>query len=562
MKSLLRLVSPALALLGLVGPVSASCAAPEHSSPLAAVSQEPEAAPTADAITFETKAPAAVKIPMVFAQEVGEKPVSVSSEERQRRALIYSAGANVVSLAALEVLLKAEAERRSSAGIRVGGESVNEAVIDEKVREQVDSYLAQVPNGDFWRDRLLEGYTEAAFRRTIALVLRISDMFFPADPELWPREQLMQIFQAGAENSTWDSIEQELTGRLEMKQAGQAFPEMPSDFVFSYIMLPGILNWLRAEGKIEHPADGLPEGIALRVNGVEFKTADLLEASRGLISPVAEETAANWVESLELVESELRERGQWLSRATLDALYEAERKEYEGTIFTHDQAVLDFLGFPSMEHYRQFFDARRSFRATLPDPFPAEWMADEIATRGSFFGLGKVKAEVILIAVVDPVALEYSLAPKIYRPGSDPFTEYHKTALEVAQQLQDGEPFTDVLLQYSNFPGRIPGSDVLQRDRGRFESLTRADLRSLLGESDYTDFLQGYSVGDDIFFRAEIDAVYGPVRGPLGWYLYKVSRREEPTTVLDPVNNPRHAFQLEDDLLTQRFLAFVDGLRK
>lgn len=541
------------AVIVLAGPLAAA----EHSLRALAGSQEPDPGQ----IEVEIKDPVRPQIPLVFAQDAGEKAPAISFDERQRRALLYAAGANVVNLVTLETLMADAMARRSSAGMWVGRE-VTEQMVDDKLQEQVDLFLAAAPNGDFWRQKLIEGYTEDAYRRTIALVLRVSEMFFPPDPEQWPVALLEEVFGAGQEGSHWDPVKQELDGRLEMKAKGQVIPPMPSDFVFSYIMLPGVFAWLRGKAEILGPSAGLPEGVALRVNGRDFATADLLAQCEGLLSPVLEEQAARFVESIQLAEDALRKQGKWLSRATLDALWEAERADYEGTIFTHEQTVLEFLGFPSIEHYREYFNARRSFRTTMPDPFPADWIQAEIEARGSFLGLGKIKADVILIAAVDPAALESAMAPKIFRPGEDPFGQYESTAQEVAQMLQDGDDFAQLLLEYSNYPPKVPGNNFLQRDRGRFDALSRADLRVLLGESDYTDFLQGYSIGDDAFFRGEVGAVYGPVRGPLGWYFYRVNRRDPPSVALDPANNPRQAYQVEDDLLSQRFLAFVHGLRE
>jgi len=189
-------------------------------------------------------------------------------------------------------------------------------------------------------------------------------------------------------------------------------------------------------------------------------------------------------------------------------------------------------------------------------------MDAEIAARGDFLGLGKVDTDVILIGAVDKGALELMTSPRLYKPGADPFAEAGVRAKEVAQQLKDGESFDSLLLEYSDYPARTSNSNSgLQRDRGRFDALTRADLRVLIGESDYTDFLRGFSIGDDLFFHAEKDAVYGPTQGPLGWYIYRMTRREPPTAPLDPANNERHAYQLEEDLISQSFLAYVNGLR-
>jgi hypothetical protein len=217
-----------------------------------------------------------------------------------------------------------------------------------------------------------------------------------------------------------------------------------------------------------------------------------------------------------------------------------------------------------MDLYRQYFDARQSFRTTLPSPLPPEMFAEEIAQRGAFLGLGKVDADVILLGAVDRHALEFQMSPRVYKPGADPFADAAEKARQVAEQLTGGETFDSLLTEYSEYPPRAPGggSNALQRDRGRFALLTRADLRVLIGESDYTDFLYGFSIGDDLFFHCEKDAVYGPTQGPLGSYIYRITRRDPPSATLDPETNTRHAYQLEEDLVTQRFLAHVNSLRQ
>jgi len=524
-----------------------------------AAQQEPAAS---QPVELETKVPERPAIKLVYAHEVGETAAQHSYEERQRRELLYSTAGGYLNLVILETLLEMEADRRAKAGERVGGEAATDEKVEALIQQQVDQFKAQAPNGDFFRMRLVEGYSPEHYFRTVRLVLRVVDMFFPQDPDHWNLEQLKLVFRSDLEMSSYPAIEQEWQARVDARAKGEPLAELPSDFVLSYMMLPGVFAWLRTDAKVETPVDGLPEGVAMRVNGREFKTADLIEQSRALFSEVAEETASTLVGLLDAIEADLRAQKHWLSRKTLDEFWAAERAGYEGTIFTHDQTVIEFLGFPSMEIYRQFFDARQSYRTLLPNPIPPEMMDAEIAARGSFLGLGKVDTDVILLGAVDKGALEMMTSPRLFKPGSDPFAAAGERAQEVAQQLKDGESFDSLLLEYSDFPPRAGGGDnALQRDRGRFSALTRADLRVLLGESDFTDFLLGYSIGDDLFFKAEPNAVYGPTQGPLGWYVYRMTRREPPTTPLDPVNNPRHAFQLEEDLVTQSFLAYVNGLR-
>lgn len=527
----------------------------------ATTGQEPAPAPPQE-FKLDTKVPERPQIKWVFAHEVGETAEKLSYEERQRRALIYTAGGGYLNLVILETLLDLEAARRAAAGERVGGDAVTDERVASLVQEQVDLFKAQAPNGDFFRMRLVEGYAPDHYFRTVKLVLRVVDMFFPADPDLWPMKQLEDVFNKGQEMSSWDAIEQQWNANKEMKAQGQVMPDMPDDFLLSYMMLPTVFAWLRRDATIDTPFNMLPEGVALRVNGRDFKTEALLEQIRALVSDVGEEAASTLVGVLEAVETDLRAQKKWLSRATLDALWAAERAGYEGTIFTHDQTVIDFLGYPSLEVYRQYFNARMSYRTLLPDPIPQEMVDAEIAARGAFLGLGKVDTDIILLGAVDKGALEFMTSPRLYKPGADPFGAAGERAQEVAQQLKDGESFDSLLLEYSDYPPRaVEGNNALQRDRGRFGLLTRADLRSLLGESDYTDFISGFSIGDDLFFKAEKDAIYGPTQGPLGWYIYRMTRRDPPTTPMDPANDVRQAYQLEEDLITQAFLAYVNGLR-
>lgn len=520
--------------------------------------QEPVAP---DAVQFETKLPVRPDVKLVYAHEAGEPQSKIGFEERQRRELLYTVGGGYLNLVTLEALLDVEAARRKAAGERVGGEAATDEKVEALIQEQVDMFKAQAPNGDFYRMRLVEGFAPEHYQRTVKLVLRVVDMFFPSDPEMWPMDQLASIFQKDGENSSYEAILQDRQGYRDIIAQGRPAPERPDDFTLSYMMLPGVFGWLRAEAKIETPDSGLPDGVALRVNGRDFKTAALIEQIRPLITDVAEENASALVGILDAIENDMRAQKKWLSRATLDQFWAAEQAGYEGTIFSHEQTVMEFLGFPSMEVYRQYFNARQSYRASLPYPIPQEMMDAEIAARSSFIGLGEVDTDVILIGAVDKSALEIMTSPRLYKPGSDPFAEAGARAQEVAQQLKDGETFDSLLLGYSDFPGRTSGgTNALQRDRGRFGSLTRADLRVLLGESDFTDFVMGYSIGDDLFFTAEKDAIYGPTQGPLGWYIYRMTRRNPPTAPVDPAD-ARVAYQLEEDLVTQSFLAYVNGLR-
>ena len=71
---------------------------------------------------------------------------------------------------------------------------------------------------------------------------------------------------------------------------------------------------------------------------------------------------------------------------------------------------------------------------------------------------------------------------------------------------------------------------------------------------------RSYSISDDIFFLAEPGAIYGPIRGPLGYYFYRVESRVPATREMDIDGKENDAYIVNDDLLTTRFLQYVSSL--
>ena len=95
---------------------------------------------------------------------------------------------------------------------------------------------------------------------------------------------------------------------------------------------------------------------------------------------------------------------------------------------------------------------------------------------------------------------------------------------------------------------------------GRFGALPLNQLREFLGENEFTDFTLGSGVAADLFFDAEPNVVYGPVRGPLGWYIYKLNRRIPSSDVFAPNENERQEYLLTSDFLSEKFLAFINSI--
>jgi hypothetical protein len=93
------------------------------------------------------------------------------------------------------------------------------------------------------------------------------------------------------------------------------------------------------------------------------------------------------------------------------------------------------------------------------------------------------------------------------------------------------------------------------KNKGRFGLKNRNELLQQLGESDWSLFLNGYTVTDYIFFELEPGIPSQPLRGPNGYYIARVARRTPPTSHINIEPTGQRPL-VEQDYLATRFNAF------
>lgn len=479
---------------------------------------------------------------------------AISHEEKVKRAYIYTTGSRYMLQRMLDELLADEQIRRKEANLPLADVVITDEELEKALQERIDAVKVQDPNLDFWKQVIAQGFTQVTFRQEMRRSIKARAMFFPLDPEQWPTVQLAEILG----EQYWDGMMKDgLQQRLDAKANNEDLEQINSQ-TLNMLLMPTIWRYLMDEAEILYPSDGLPEGVSMRVNGRDVKTDEVI----AIIEPFLGATERQWAElfvgRLEATEAALSAEGKWLSNEESSALLAAEAAEYEGTFIPHEMMVTQFLGYPSMEIYTQFFHAKHSFKQTFPAMDSEAYrklQEAQIEKRGSFYGAGKVSVDVILISARDLSTGKFSLE-------GDPYLSAGERANEVADILAGGTDFDEVLMEYSDYPEKVPGSQsaMPQPQRGHFPPQSRNDLRGFMGESDYTDFLFGYSISDDVFFNAEEGAIYGPVKGPLGYYFYRVKSRIAAPNKMDIDENERDLYIVNDDLLTTSFLTFLEAL--
>lgn len=495
----------------------------------------------------------AVSAPASAAQQA---PQSLTAENAAdlspevQHALVFSVGTPRLYQKLQAMLIESEFERRRAAGMNVEFANVTPLDVEQRIERTIGEFVDKNPDLDFWTQVAAAGFDEDGYRAEIRRNLQLERLYFPPNAEDWPTEILKEVFGGDEEGSLYTTMVAKLPEELaKQKAAGQSGEIHPT--TMQIFLRPHIFGHLMDKAEILYAFDGLPEGVCLRVNGKDAMTIDLLKNFADVVSDVEFERAKLWVEVISKTRAELEAKGVLLSNEETLAIVADERKEYEGSVVTYEQIALEFMGFPSMEYFHQYKQLRESFRKTLPDPFSEETLDAHLASRLNFIGNGQANAEIILVSARD---LDTGVWPR-----NASWEAARKRSENVVRELLAEKPWNEVLNQYSEYPARTRGSQpgMPQPQRGRFGAQMRNPLRQFVGENDFTDFLLGNSVADHIFFEADEGAIYGPVEGVYGFYIYKLNSRSEPTKQPDWRNNERDGYFVRDDYLNIMFLAFV-----
>ncbi|MBT3340180.1 MAG: hypothetical protein HN405_04500 [Planctomycetes bacterium] len=484
--------------------------------------------------------------------------IEVSHDEQVARTLIHGRGSALVFQHLKQMAFDAEIERRKIAGEPWERAMVSEEEAQVKIDATMATFADKNPTIDFADAVAASGYTMAAYKKEIRRGMGIQRLFFPTDPELWQLDLLKEVFGTGSEQAPYDAwVLPTHTAQMELKAKGEEITPM-NDQSLQMFFMPPVWRWMFASTDVRYPFDGLPEGVALEVNGVQAMTADLMAELAPNLSAVDRKFAENWVHNIERLDAALAKSGHLLSPVAAREIIDVEAAKYVGTIITHEQMVLQFYGFPSMDLFHHYTRMRESFRSTLPDEIPIADLEEHLLGHGSYLTAGKVNAEILLLTAKNLLTNSYSL-------DTDSFALAKIRADEVSALLAaEGADFGAILDEHSDYPDVVPGQNpqIAQPHKGRLGAQSRNDLRGFCAENDYHDFIFGASLADTVFNQKELNQVFGPVQTPLGYSFYRVLGHVEGESVLDLDGDENHRLMVTEDYVTTEFLAYLASLQE
>ncbi|MBL8858875.1 MAG: peptidyl-prolyl cis-trans isomerase [Planctomycetes bacterium] len=474
-----------------------------------------------------------------------------------------------------------------------------EAEFQTELKSKLDDFRKRYPVLD------LEAEINRAFRslewykRNLRQTLYFDHVFFPEDPADWPESTVESVRADSGQPLIDDAFNSYKMRREFADKTGE--PLKKEDSIYSQMMLQIVRDALYNTIDFKTSFDGLPDDLVLTADKnhdgkpeMVLTTADMWNEVKDTVTKNEIELAKRWFIASIATADRLRADGALLDGAACNQALADLQKQFAGTYITLQIIATQNYFFPSVEAYKEYYCLEAGFKKMMaPKLAPgengemAQPLKDYLDRATRLMGLGQVDAECMLISAFD--IPKFTWKPNGWTWAKNKAEEIkaridaHTAQLaaqreEAAKAKAEGREFkadpsltepivfwSELMNDHSEYwdpptpeaqGGKAPGSDIGMKKRGRFGPRYRNDLQGYVGETAYTHWLTGESVTDRAFFDAKEGVVEGPFKGPMGYYLVRVSRRLPPTYPLN-VSDPKKAELVYNDYLRVAFIEYT-----
>ena len=450
------------------------------------------------------------------------------------------------------------------------------------------------------------------YRRELRQEMLFDRTFVPDNPDLWPdltyeamRQEagdiLINDFRESYERRK-AKLEADLATWQAAKDQGQEVgPKptmMPEDSMYRSILRQIVRDAVYGVIDSKTGIDGLDESLLVTMDfdwdgtpELEVTVDEIWEDVKTTISQKEIDDARQFLALISATEQRLAAEGKLLSDEEAEAHFAEVRKSFGSDIFGIGQVALGAHQFPSVESYGAYMPLLEGYKRSVqplmespPEGGLSQVLRNHLDFANQVMGLAKCDAEILLVSAFDfdtfewiPDGWEKARQKAEWLKGeleknAVAFAEYRQKKMEAAAEGTEFTPETEVMEPHA-FWSRLldehcdfwdppppavgrPGSDHAYRKNGRFGERSRNDMRSLLVESPYVNFLNGGLLTDEVFFNLPVGSIAGPMLGPDGWYLAKVIKRSPTQRPLN-INDEKHMELLKDDWTRISFIDYA-----
>ena len=485
------------------------------------------------------------------AEELINKPLSVHgvtiTPGRVRQALVLRHGRLQLDSRRLDLMIDAELEARRARGEDVASVEPNAEEIDVAVQAVIDGVRAQYPNLSVDDVLASNNLSSESLRRQMVQTKRFDKVFLPSDRD-WPAVTT-EALSATMEPAMIAQIKETMSASQDAAGGAQMWSQMVRQMIVQNLLKNSV---------VETPVDGLPDAVAQRVNGRDTLVAEVWDEVKPLVHPEDVRRIRQFLARMEAARQDLFAKGAWLTDDEFQAVYDKEAAVGAGGPFNIDMVVLTMKRFPDMNSYKAVLRGQRSYEKMIQDQITEEELTNWVGRAGRLLGLGEVTTEIIHIAAYDHTVGAWH---------DNGWAAAQERADQMVEQLveSEGADWDRLLEENSDFydppvpaaAQQQPGQQL--KNKGRFGSIHRNLLMQMLGESEYTVFVDGYSIADEVYYHQNVGSIDGPFKGKYGYYITRVDGRsgaKKPITLAD--ENMRS--MVLEDYVMQHFVVYAQQM--
>ncbi|MEZ5989879.1 MAG: hypothetical protein R3F30_12285 [Planctomycetota bacterium] len=474
----------------------------------------------------------ALKVRERLLQPMYVNGVEVSPLEIQRQVL-YRVGQRQMMEKMIEMIIDEQMEAAIKEGRKKRADfDVLEQEVEKNISDAKAEFLKKYPDKDIYEILAMQSITPEEFRTMTRTTLLFDKIFFPGAPKDWPDITKECIIAAGGQQGV------EFMQKLEESvKGGQQMPPF-----FLQICRQWVRTSLEKWGDVKYASDGLPPDICFSYNGQEWKTADAARVLGLKMKPQDYEKALVAVALRVAVQNELEKAGAWLDDEEFKKAFDEYQAPYKDSPFNIKMLALTFKGYPSFEVYKTRWRLEKSYERMIEDEINDDALKAHLERAALFLNDAKVSVHLIRIPAWDDERGTWQ---------EDGWARAKQEAEGIMDAIATGKaPFEEFMQTRSKWPAHI-------EHRGFLGMKSLNELRQELRESDFTDFISGYSVANELFYNGKEGNVVGPLRGQDAYYIGFVAQRAEPGGRIS-LDNKDQRDLIKQDYLSTRFLTWAN----
>lgn len=547
--------------------------------------------------------------PQAGAASIFGEPVVVHgrriSDDEIKRFLCHSVGWQETSKFKFQVLIEQELLRRKQQGATdedLAKFKVDDAELDRKLQYKKEDFLLRYPSLDFPTEVARANLSLDLYREQLRQELTFDKVFRPENPADWPELTKAIIIEGLGEQ--WIDDEHVSYKVRKERQLAENLPDLPEDDPIAVdatrsTILQALNNWavvlIDEDAIYDHLPEAGPDAPAdaeararlrreraaktlLSVDNAPVLIDEVYSRIAPFVTRDQIEDAKRFLVNIALMERYVTEREQaerervakeggeapkfLLTPAEFRVWWpSASRNPTVGYMeFLNNQEMLSsqVLGFPCLWAFAHYMRVMEGYRRSMASDLAKDDVISTVLPMSNQVrGAAKLGINVLFVSAFDFDKFEWK---------PDGWADARKRALELKKALDDGADWKATLDLHSEWwdpPMPEMGNKPVQNFyfKGTFgdQQLTRNQIYSYLGESEYRTFLYGPSATDEIFFNQKMGSIGGPYRGPKGYFIARITGKTPPSRPLD-LKEPVHRQIVEQDYLSRSLNNRADTL--